>query len=316
MIDFRYHIVSIVAVFLALALGLFLGSTTLQGAVFQDLQKHLTNAQNHVSALETNVDQLNSQRNHDRSFDQALEPYAVAGRLSGQLVVIVSAPGASGDIRSRLMTTLERAGATVTADIRLQSALIDPKQDAFLGGLADRVSIPGRDTPTGTGAERVVAQIADVVGVRPETRPLPSTVITNVLSTYADGNLLTTPAVHGNQPRPGTLAILLTGASPARTADQQVVQSEQTILVDLAKDLDASSLGAVVVGPPTPNGTGQTDLVATVQSGTGSGVSAVRGVDQSAGRIAMVFALVEQLNDKFGSYGTVPGATPLPTPSP
>jgi hypothetical protein len=30
MIDFRYHIVSIVAVFLALALGLFLGSTTLQ----------------------------------------------------------------------------------------------------------------------------------------------------------------------------------------------------------------------------------------------------------------------------------------------
>src|SRR5579884_560202 len=113
MIDFRYHIVSIVAVFLALALGLFLGSTTLQGAVFQDLQKHLTNAQNHVSSLETTVDQLNSQQDHDRAFDQLLEPYAVAGRLSGQLVVIVSAPGANGDIRSRLVTTLEKAGATV-----------------------------------------------------------------------------------------------------------------------------------------------------------------------------------------------------------
>jgi len=313
-IDFRYHVVSIVAVFLALALGLFLGSTTLQGAVFQDLQKHLNNAQNHVGALETKVDQLTSQQNHDRAFDKLLEPYAVAGRLSGQLVVVVSAPGANGDVRSQLMATLERAGATVTADVRLQPALIDPKQDAFLTGLADRVTIPGRETPSGTGAERVVAQIADVLGVQPATHPLSSSTVANVLATYADGNLLTTPAVHGNQPRPGTLAVVLTGSSPAPNADPQLVQSEQTVLVDLAKDLDTTSLGAVVVGPPgTP---GQTDLVATVQSGTESGVSAVRGVDQSAGRIAMVYALIEQLNDKFGSYGTVPGATPLPTPSP
>jgi len=315
MIDFRYHIVSIVAVFLALALGLFLGSTTLQGAVFQDLQKHLNNAQNHVSALETKVDQLNGQQDQARAFDQLVEPYAVSGRLSGQLVVVVSAPGASGDTRSKLMATLERAGATVTADVRLQSALIDPKQDAFLSGLADRVTVPGRDTPPGTGAERVVAQIADVLGIRPATRPLSSSTIANVLSTYADGNLLSTPPVHGNQPRPGTLAIVLTGPPPARNADPQLVQSEQTVLVDLAKDLDTTSLGAVVVGP-APTATGQTDLVATVQSGAGSGVSAVRGADQSAGRIAMVFALVEQLNDKFGSYGTVPGSTPLPTPSP
>lgn len=315
MIDFRYHVVSIVAVFLALALGLFLGSTTLQGFVFQDVKQRLTNSEDHVRALETKVDQLNNQQDHDRGFDQLIEPYAVTGRLSGQLVVVVSAPGASGDTRSKLMTALERAGATVTADVRVQSALIDPKQDAFLSGLADRVTIPGRAIPPGTGAERVVAQIADVLGVRPATRPLPSSTVANVLSTYADGNLLSTPPVHGNQPRPGTLAVVLTGPPPPRNADPQLVQSEQAVLVDLAKDLDTTSLGAVVVGP-APNATGQTDLVATVQSGTGTGVSAVRGVDQSAGRIAMVFALIEQLNDKFGSYGTVPGSTPLPTPSP
>jgi hypothetical protein len=32
-IDFRYHVVSIVAVFLALALGLFIGATSLRGSV-------------------------------------------------------------------------------------------------------------------------------------------------------------------------------------------------------------------------------------------------------------------------------------------
>jgi hypothetical protein len=315
MIDFRYHVVSIIAVFLALALGLFLGSTTLQGVVFRDLQHHLTNAQNHATALETQVDQLNGSLGQERNFDQLIEPYAVAGRLSGQLVVVVSAPGASGDTRSRLMATLDRAGATVTADVRLQSALIDPKQDSFLSGLAARVSIPGRDIPAGTGAERVAAQLADVLGVRPETRPLSTSTVTNVLSTYADGNLLTTPAVHGNEPRPGTLAIVLTGATPSPTADPDVVQTEQTVLGDLAKDLDATSLGAVVVGPP-PAPSSKGDLVASVTSMAGAGVSAVRGVDQSAGRIATVFALVEQVDGKAGSYGTTPDSKPLPTPSP
>lgn len=315
MIDFRYHVVSIVAVFLALALGLFLGSTTLQGAVFQDLQKHLNNSEHHVTALETTVDQLNSQIGHDRTFARLLEPYAVAGRLSGQLVVVVSAPGASGDIRTQLITTLEGAGATVTADVRLQSPLMDPRQDAFLSGLADRVSIPDRDVASGTGAERAVAQIADVLGIRPQTKPLSTSTVANVLATYSDGNLLTTPAVHGNEPRPGTLAIVLTGPAPAKTADPQSVQAEESVLVDLAKDLDTTSLGAVVVGP-TPNPNGPADLVSAVASGTGSGVSAVVGADQNAGQIATVFALVEQVDGKYGSYGTVPGAKPLPTPTP
>jgi hypothetical protein len=203
----------------------------------------------------------------------------------------------------------------VTADVRLQSALMDPRQDAFLSGLADRVSIPERDVASGTGAERAVAQIADVLGIRPQTKPLPTSTIANVLATYSDGNLLTTPAVHGNEPRPGTLTIVLTGPAPARTADPQLVQSEESVLVDLAKDLDTASLGTVVVGP-TPNPAGPTDLVTAVAASTGAGVSAVRGVDQNAGQIATVFALVEQLNGKFGSYGTVPGAKPLPTPSP
>ncbi|MBV9097022.1 MAG: copper transporter, partial [Frankiaceae bacterium] len=66
MIDFRYHVVSILAVFLALALGLFLGGTTLQGYVFQDVKKHLTNAQNHITDLENTVDQQKSELDQSR----------------------------------------------------------------------------------------------------------------------------------------------------------------------------------------------------------------------------------------------------------
>ena len=40
MIDFRYHLVSIVAVFLALAIGIVLGSTELQGPAYNFLNQH------------------------------------------------------------------------------------------------------------------------------------------------------------------------------------------------------------------------------------------------------------------------------------
>ena len=40
MIDFRYHLVSIVAVFLALAIGIVLGSTELQGTTIDALRRH------------------------------------------------------------------------------------------------------------------------------------------------------------------------------------------------------------------------------------------------------------------------------------
>ena len=39
MIDFRYHLVSIVAVFLALAIGIVLGSTELQGPTYNLLDR-------------------------------------------------------------------------------------------------------------------------------------------------------------------------------------------------------------------------------------------------------------------------------------
>ena len=39
MIDFRYHLVSIVAVFLALAIGIVLGSTELQGTTYNFLDR-------------------------------------------------------------------------------------------------------------------------------------------------------------------------------------------------------------------------------------------------------------------------------------
>jgi len=48
-IDFRYHLVSIVAVFLALAIGIVLGSTELQGPVYNILSRTTSSLQGQLA---------------------------------------------------------------------------------------------------------------------------------------------------------------------------------------------------------------------------------------------------------------------------
>ena len=63
MISFRYHLVSLVAVFLALALGIVVGTTALNGPITTDLRKQVntlrsdrTTLANQVKALQARVD--------------------------------------------------------------------------------------------------------------------------------------------------------------------------------------------------------------------------------------------------------------------
>ena len=94
MIDFRYHVVSIVAVLLALALGLFLGSTTLQGRVFDDL-KGRANAPKGADWDAAVASWKNLQTDPDAVFDKevfidatTLTPYVSWGTNPGQVLPI------------------------------------------------------------------------------------------------------------------------------------------------------------------------------------------------------------------------------------
>ena len=313
MIDFRYHIVSIVAVFLALALGLFLGSTTLQGAAFDTIKSNTNRVTREYNNAVKQLDQANNQLHNAQVFDSAIEQYAVSGRLSGQQVVVISAPGVNDSVRKPLLKTIDEAGATVTADIRLQSQLVDPKQDAFLTALTDRINVPGHTTPVGTGVERAAAQLADVLGIRPQTKAVPATAVDTVLSAYNTGGLLTK---QGATARPGTLAIVITGPAPSPKTDPQLVTTQTTMLVDLALDLDSTAVGAVVAGPTAPPGSGTSVVAAAAKDPRLQQlVSTVDGVEAASGRIATIVALAAQVDGVAGNFG-VDHSPPVPALSP
>ena len=94
MIDFRYHLVSIVAVFLALAVGIVLGSTELRGAALAALDRTSSALSAKLNAADAENSALQQQVNGDRAFAQAAEPVLLAHLLDGQRVVVITAPGA------------------------------------------------------------------------------------------------------------------------------------------------------------------------------------------------------------------------------
>ena len=314
MIDFRYHVVSIVAVFLALALGLFIGATSLRDTVRGDITNRTDNLFKANGSLRSQNGDLKSQLKSAQSTDNALLPYAVQGRLAGGSVVVISAPGADGDIRNNILRALPLAGATVAGDVRLQDHLLDPQQDQFIGSLADQVAIPGRRLPNASGATRALALLADVLVTSPRQHPVSRAAATRVLSAFSAGSLLSTS---GDTTQPGTVAILIASAAPPATTSPSPAPDTASLLATFARDLGANSSGVVVAGPQTSDQQG--GLVDQIRNDKTLRdlVSTVDNADMPSGIIATVLALGAESGGRTGSYGIGPGNdAPVPSPSP
>ena len=137
-----------------------------------------------------------------------------------------------------------------------------------------------------------------------------------MLSAYATGKLLRV-ANGATAPRPGDLALVLTGPTPPPTADLVAVKAKNDFLVELLNDLDQAALGAVLVVPTPRPGTGADGTVSAADAlRVTDRASAVTGIDTTPGQIAMVFALAAQVDGVSGRYDpTSSAASPFPTAS-
>src|SRR3954462_3409982 len=90
MLDFRYHALSLVAVFLALAIGIVLG-VTIGDSLLSDAEKSLRGnlRANLVGAREDASKARLQVASRDRMLDQ-IYPGMVASRLNGERVALVS----------------------------------------------------------------------------------------------------------------------------------------------------------------------------------------------------------------------------------
>ena len=80
MIDFRYHLVSLIAVFLAVALGIIIGTTALNEPIQADIEGQVTDLEQDKRALEDRTQQLQAQLDTADSFADAVAPVLVERR--------------------------------------------------------------------------------------------------------------------------------------------------------------------------------------------------------------------------------------------
>ena len=314
MIDFRYHLVSIIAVFLALALGIVVGTAALNGPIQDQLRKSIQDQAQDKRALESTVRGLQAQVAASDEFAAALAPQLVGGRLGEERILLVTTPTTPDDLVEQLRPVLADAGATVTGELEVLPALGAAKSRQLLDDLVAQVVPAGVELPDGDPVERAAAELAAALTAGPEAEPVDRDEAQAVVSAFEEADLVRFTAQGGaaEGPRSATLAVVL-GADGLGKELGEADRQAQEALLTLAAALDERSGGVVVAGPERSSIEGGLVRALRERSTLAEELSTVDNADRGIGRIAVVAALVEQQKGKAGQYGAGPGASaPVP----
>ena len=331
MIDFRYHLVSIVAVFLALAIGIVLGSTELQGPTYNFLNRTTAKLQNQLDQTTSQRDAAQQQATQDELYAQAVQPAVLHDLLTGQRLLIVTEPGAQPSVVNGISTAAIVAGATVTGQINLAPKFFDSSdttQDSLGQTTLNVAQAAGLQLDTTVTYQQQAAQV--IASEILTTSPTSSTSSGSsgsrsasgdqganagtMLRTYAASQFLRTT---GQPATPATLAIVVTPQNAP--SDGSVDQLDQ-VLIPLVQELAAKSSATVVAGSSSGSGAGS-PIAVLRSNNVASQVSTVDDADLVSGQTVTIQALAALLaGGKAASYGFTAngavGVAPSPAPTP
>ena len=94
-IDFRYHLVSLIAVFLAVALGIIIGTTALNEPILADIEGQVTDLEQDKRSLEDRTQQLQGAAGHRRapSTRPSLRRWSTARSTGSSVLLVVDQRG-------------------------------------------------------------------------------------------------------------------------------------------------------------------------------------------------------------------------------
>ena len=121
MIDFRYHLVSLISVFLALAVGVVLGAGPLQNSLGTALNDQVTALRENRNATQAKLEQTETAVNERDSYITQAATSLLPGTLASKNVAMVLLPDAKAEDADAITTQLKSAGATVTGRVSTSS---------------------------------------------------------------------------------------------------------------------------------------------------------------------------------------------------
>ncbi|GIH28316.1 hypothetical protein Aph01nite_66260 [Acrocarpospora phusangensis] len=315
MIDFRYHLVSIVAIFLALTVGIVLGSTVLQNPIISSTQATAESLKKVNQDQRDQIAALQAREDGNNAFVAGATAELVKGDLAAEHVVVVEAPGAPSGLRDQVREAIELAGGTYTGRVALTDRFIAPEQAGVVEGLAAQLAPVGTMFPEGATPYDKAGQVlagALMTSVAMQAGTV-NAAASSVLEVFQEGGFISM------SDDPGKRATLAVVVAPAVPYEGEAAEAQNGAVVSVAGALDKAGLGTVLAGTITASSTGGV-IAALLDSGDeASQVSTVDTLDLPSGRAVVVYALREQYAGRSGAYGIGSGATafePPPSASP
>lgn len=307
MISRSRHRIALAAVFvLALAAGVVVATLGLPDRIATVLTADRDGQAARIERLTAERDALAGQQRAADAFAARVAPEVVRGALDGVPVTLVAVGGDPADTAA-VAELVTAAGGTVSGQVRLTDAVVDPARAEQLRDLAARLLPPGAQLPASSDAGTLAGGLLGAALLSPATGPEPDPRQAEaVVAGLAAAGFAEQPAAPS---APGRLAVVVTGG-----AAQGIDATESaTTTARLAAELDRRGGGAVLAGRSGSAGPRGAVGVARGDDAVAAGLSTVDDVQAGTGRVATVLALAEQAAGGAGRYGSGDGASaPVP----
>lgn len=315
MIDFRYHLVSLISVFLALAVGIVLGAGPLREGISENLTGQVEALREARNAAEAAREAQVIETNDRDAYIAALGGQVSEGLLTGRTVAVVQLPDANADDAAAAVTALTGAGAAVVE--AAMTAEWTGTDLAYRQTFAQQVAgyldpAPAADATPEAILASATAQMLAGAGTASE-----NAAVLQELLLGGDRPFISMPT-----PGAAAAAVVLVGPRPVP------VDSEATATATAAEEaapLDgvqvagafAAVLSAVVVGDAD-------SLILSIREAAVPATT-LDSVGEVPATVSIPLAVAYELTGSHGRFGSAPSATapvppvvtpPAPEPAP
>jgi hypothetical protein len=281
MYNFRYHIASLVAVFLALSIGLLLGTVVVERGTLDAQRTTLVDSlQKEYTTLRTDNTQLKTELDTDRAFLAEAAPVLIGSRLAGRTVLVLTNAGRADAAAAVADAVAKSGGVTITATFR--DVGFGLKDKALAAKVAAVLATDASADLTAPVADTLAREFSDPAGT-----PAP---LTDLL--VATGEL-TIAAPDGA----GIPTSVVTTGSFDDKADA----------AEVALAVAAKAHGSLAAGAETTKHT-----TGAAAAAADAGLSSVDDADTPVGQVSLVWVLLGRADGRFGVSRGVDAAYPSP----
>ena len=305
MIDFRYHLVSLMAVLIALTLGVVLGAGPLQGPLSSALTGQVNRLTEQQATLNQQLSEAHTAIRNSDAYVNGLAAAVLPGSLKDQKVGLIILPGTETDDVKAVSDKLAQSGASVVGQLSLEADWFTQARESYRKSLVSSISsyleaAPGGSASTGTIMGAGAVQLLTTPGDK-------SSALAEILTSKSAPLVTVTKAA--SEPAKSVVVI---GPRSDKDGSKEQKKESQGYSDDAVTGLAQSVAKAPEGGVLTGSAEAEESLIAKVRAG-GVSVATVDAIGQISAAVSTPLALAAAKAGHPGAFGFQTGADkPIP----